>query len=148
MTNIYSDGSCINIHNTCSAGYGIVIQNEDGTVSEMLGKVRDGIQTNNRAELEGVLHSLLYIVDNDITRARIYTDSLIVVDGINGNSQRKANRDIWSEIESICRKMYLDGLDVIVLHLDKSKLDEYDEKHMFNVQADRLAFKGANALLL
>lgn len=147
MINIYSDGSCISIHNTCSAGYGIVIE-DDGSILEIYDKLRSGTQTNNRAELEGVLYSLYYISDNNITRARIYTDSMLVVDGINGNSQRKANRDIWEDIEAICHKISQGGLDIKVLHLDKSKLDEHDDKFKYNVLADKLAFKAANALLL
>lgn len=147
MINIYSDGSCISVHNTCSAGYGIVIE-DDGSILEIYDKLRSGTQTNNRAELEGVLYSLYYISDNNITKARIYTDSLLVVDGISGNSQRKANRDIWEDIENICKKFYLENLDIKVLHLDKSKLDELSDEYKFNVLADKLAFKAANALLL
>ena len=143
--NIYCDGSCIKNNDSCSAGYGIVIENNN--TQEMYGKVR-GAQTNNRAELEGVYHSLLHVMNNDIKKARIYTDSLLVVDGINGNSQRKANRDIWEDIEAICHKISQGGLDIKVLHLDKSKLNEHDDKFKYNVLADKLAFKAANALLL
>ena len=143
--NIYCDGSCIKNNDTCSAGYGIVIASE--IPLEKYGKVR-GAQTNNRAELEGVYHSLLHVMNNDIKKARIYTDSLLAVDGINGNSQRKANRDIWEDIEAICHKISTDNLDIKVLHLDKSKLDEHDDKFKYNVLADKLAFKAANALLL
>lgn len=144
MTIIHCDGSCIKNNDTCSAGYGIIIEN--GVPLKKYGKVR-GLQTNNRAELEGVYHSLLYAIDNCL-HARIYTDSLLVVNGINGDSQRKANRDIWKDIEDLCHKISEKNLDIKVLHLDKSKLDEHDEKFKYNVQADRLAFKGANALLL
>ena len=147
VINVHCDGSCLNNGSSpASAGYGIVVEKDGKIIMQLFGKVR-GKQTNNRAELEAILESLKYISQCDEKEFNLYSDSLTAVNGLNGNSQRKSNRDIWQDIEMICGTL-TEKKDISIYHVDKNKLDKNDSTYYFNVLADKLAFKGANALII
>lgn len=146
--NIHCDGACLNNgHPNAMGGYGIVIINENGQIKEMFGKLRQGAQTNNRAELEALIQSLEYIFNTGCKSATIYSDSKTVVDGALGESQRKCNRDLWEIVEDMISNK-LNDVDISMYHVDKSKISKDSNIYKFNLRADALAFKGANALII
>jgi len=76
---IYTDGACKSNGKIGSkAGYGVYFgEGDDRNVSK---KLKGAIQSNNRAELMGVIEALILL--NSIERAIIYTDSQYVQKGL------------------------------------------------------------------
>lgn len=132
---IYTDGSCLNNGQPdASAGWAVVIKGDIETT--LAGKLPGDKQTNNRAELFGLLKALEWVKEHPEAKAGIYSDSRIAIDGLLGDSQRKANRDIWVEIERLCPQIADQLVDV--KHVDRNE----------NKEADELARKAANALII
>lgn len=133
---IYIDGSCINNGMpNASAGWAFVAKEGEDTLKAAHGKLPGDKHTNNRAELFSLLKALEWIKENEVS-ASIYSDSKIVIDGLLGDAQRKANRDIWEQIEEICPT--LSGKIANVSHIDRE----------LNKEADELAKKSAYALFV
>ncbi len=65
------------------AGFGVYIQDENGTVvaelSEYLGR-----KTNNYAEYSGLLAALQFAIDNDHPRLKVISDSELMVKQLKG----------------------------------------------------------------
>jgi ribonuclease HI len=144
---IFCDGSCLDNGNpSARGGWSFVVANKESNIKKF-GKLRVGKQTNNRAELEAMLQSLIYVLqdgDKDVFYT-IYCDSEITVHGITGKSGRSANRDIWSQIEDICEKL-VGRFTVTLIKNDKKNNKDY--KCCMNNMADKLAKQGANSLLI
>jgi ribonuclease HI len=150
---IYPDGACPNNgRKNAIGGWSFVIAHQDKVIKELFGKLRRGDQTNNRAELESTYQALLWLKNNHEkdTKYTIYSDSEVVVNGINGAAGRNANRDIWEGIELLCKD--LREAKVItansIKYVEAHQKDSTDYKHQMNCQADKLAKQGANSLLL
>lgn len=108
------------------AGYGAVIQAEDGTplaeLSEFL-----GLRTNNFAEYSGLLGVLRWTLDNGYRRLRVVSDSELMVKQIQG--KYKVNSPDLKPMHTEARGMI-------------SKLDGFEISHALrhkNKHADRLA---------
>lgn len=149
--NLHCDGACLGNGNAVAdAGYGLVVESGGEVITTKFGKLRAGNQTNNRAELEAMLVALNYIFENGNkeTVYTIYSDSTTVVDGMLGIAKRRANRDIWEDVENACKAINLNGYHVAVVHCNKESLDPNDTIYSMNVLADNLAFRAANALII
>lgn len=132
---IYIDGSCLNNGQVeASAGWGVIIRGD--IEKELNGKLPGARQTNNRAELYALLKALEWVKKHPNVKASIYSDSRIAIDGLLGDSRRKANYDIWSQIEEIC--LFINHQILDVKHINRD----------FNQEADELARKSANALII
>ena len=137
MHNIYIDGSCLgNGQPGAVGGWGFVIyDNNHCKTHEDLGKLPgEEKQTNNRAELYALIQALQWVKKHPEIKACIKSDSKIVIDGLKGSAIRKANRDLWAPIESLCKE--LNGR-ITAEHVYRDK----------NKEADALARQGANALI-
>ena len=65
------------------AGYGVRIENHDGTLcDELYGAV--GVVTNNVAEYHGLIEALRYLVTHDHREARIRSDSQLLIRQMRG----------------------------------------------------------------
>jgi len=139
---LYPDGSCLgNGLPSSKGGWAVpIVINGKVIRNDLFGRLREGKQTNNRAEMEAFLQALLWIDCNQRRYAHYYIhcDSDIVLTGVEGRGRRKANRDIWIQIEYLCEKLagkftasYCEG------HVDE-----------FNVLADTMAKQAANSLIL
>lgn len=132
---IFTDGSCLNNGQPdASAGWAVIIKGDIET--NLSGKLPGEKQTNNRAELYALLKALEWVQEHPEVKASIYSDSKIAIDGVLGTSMRKANRDIWEDIERIC-PLIADQLAEIK-HVDRNQ----------NKEADELARRAANALII
>ena len=132
---IYIDGSCLNNGQPdASAGWAVIIKGD--TETNLSGKLPGEKQTNNRAELYALQKALEWVQEHPEVKASIYSDSKIAIDGVLGTSQRKANRDIWVEIEKLCPMVA--GQLTEVKHVERNQ----------NREADELARRSANALLI
>lgn len=138
---LYPDGSCLdNGLSSARGGWGLPVI-IDGEIKERnLGKLREGKQTNNRAEMEAFLQALIWIDSHEDIKEtiQIHSDSEIVVKGLNGTARRNANRDIWDQIENMCAKL----MGRFTVDYCKGHEDE------FNIIADSLAKQAANSLML
>lgn len=154
---VYVDGSCVdNGRLTAEGGWACFATLPKTTEiiagTTQIGKLRHGKQTNNRAELEAVYQGLLWIDAqyNDGTMYNIWSDSEVAVNGIIGSAGRNANRDIWEDIESLCKKLVRDkkiSLDG-VKYVESHRVDSPEPRHINNCTCDKLAKQGANSLLL
>jgi ribonuclease HI len=132
---IYIDGSCLNNGQPdASAGWAVIIKGD--TETNLSGKLPGEKQTNNRAEIYALQKALEWVQEHPEVKASIYSDSKIAIDGVLGTSQRKANRDIWVEIEKLCPLVA--GQLTEVKHVERNQ----------NREADELARRSANALLI
>lgn len=148
--NIHCDGACLeNGKPNAIGGYGVIVEEQGVIKRSFFGKLREGVQTNNRAELEAMFQALNTILSLEQTNQYVvYSDSTTVVDGILGIAKRKANRDIWEDIERACGVLNKQGYKVAVRHCNKEELDPEDNLYVMNMQSDLLAFRGANALII
>ncbi|AFY39720.1 Ribonuclease H [[Leptolyngbya] sp. PCC 7376] len=108
---IYTDGGCIN--NPGSGGWGVVIQYQNGSVSE-LGD-HEAQTTNNRMEMQAAIEALKQFRDSDQREPiQLLTDSKYVIDGITKwikGWKRKGwkkssgapvlNKDLWQEMDKL-----------------------------------------------
>lgn len=151
VINLHFDGSCLgNGTASAKAGYGLIVESEGDVIKESFGRLRQGIQTHNRAELAGLLEAVKWLSQygvKDIDYA-LYCDNKALIDCINGIGTRKNNRDLWQDIESLCDEINRKGCKVYAFHCNKSLLDISDDTYTFNVRVDALAFRGANALFI
>jgi ribonuclease HI len=123
ITEIYTDGGCIN--NPGSGGWGLVIYLDNGEVIEFGDHEPD--TTNNRMEMMAVLRALQIFKASDQTKPiTLYTDSEYVRKGINDwiknwkknnwkTSQGKpvSNQDLWQKLDqfntNLVRWQYVRG---------------------------------------
>lgn len=144
--NIYTDGSTMDLSNNKVGGWSFIITKNNKVLVEKYGKLRSGKQDMNRAELEALYQAIKYAEraypKNKFT---IYTDCEALRDCVLGKSQRKANRDIWNQIEPIIkRKIGYFDIKTVKSHQENS----YNIHEQYNNRADRLAKIGANSLLV
>lgn len=144
---VFVDGSCLNNGQpNAVGGWSFVVVDNDKSIKQSYGKLRHGKQTNNRAELEALLQALIWFDSQDTAdKINIYCDSELVVQGLNGESTRNANRDIWEQIEELCIR-HVGKIRPIDVTAHKGSSKKYE--HRWNCIADRLARKGANSLIL
>lgn len=151
--NVFIDGSCLNNTDRESAigGWGYLITDSDfNIVNEANGKIREGVQDSNRAELEALYQALLKMISfKGNCKFQIYTDSKTIHDSLNGDCKRTANRDYWELIEPLCLSKKLNG-NFRIGHIHSHHKDKSEDKILrkLNEKADRLAFTGANSLVL
>jgi ribonuclease HI len=108
------------------AGYGALIQNDEGMVVAELSEFL-GMRTNNYAEYSGLLGCLQYALDHHHPRLRVVSDSELMVKQIQGKYQVKSP-DLKPLYEEAKRRI--------------SKLEGFEISHALrhkNKDADRLA---------
>ena len=92
MIEIYTDGACIG--NPGPGGWGAVLA-RDGEVEEISGDEPD--TTNNRMEILAVIRGLEEVPRGE--PVAVYSDSTYVVNTVTKGWQRKANQDLWAELD-------------------------------------------------
>lgn len=134
----YTDGSCIG--NPGPGGWAFLLVEGDKAPSQKIifkhsGSVFD--TTNNRMEMTAFLETLKYLAKNlSSQHVQIFSDSNLLVQSINQGWKRKANQDLWLEIDQYLPKV-------------KFKIDWVKAHHIdqFNNECDRLALAAAQIAL-
>ena len=86
MIRAYIDGGARG--NPGPAGYGVRIEEADGTlIEELFGGL--GITTNNVAEYNGLLAALQWALDHNLTAITVKGDSLLIIEQMRGNYKVK-----------------------------------------------------------
>ena len=154
---IFTDGACMG-NGTPSAragwAYGVFDERTLEMTYSQKGRVADK-QTNNRAELNAIYEALKYVYNNRHIIPKnetilIYSDSEIMVKGINGECSRNANRDLWDAVEPLCDSISSEMNNKIIIQYieaHKCPTDNYD-LHKLNCDVDKLAKSASRALLI
>ena len=122
VQHIYIDGSAPNNQTFCfKAGFGMVVYNEQGEVTDEYSQAVTFNPSNQRAELEALLYAMRYANNGDY----IYTDSNYCLKGVtewhkrwevNGwlNSSKKPieHKDIWWPITKLAKDKQLNFVKV------------------------------------
>jgi ribonuclease HI len=102
MITIFTDGSCKG--NPGPGGWAaIILKNKEKIIS----KGREEKTTNNRMEMTAVIEGLRYVHENHLqkNKIQIFSDSNLIVETINKNWKRKANLDLWEELDELNEEM-------------------------------------------
>lgn len=145
--NVFIDGSCLEVRDKERArgGWGYLITDDNfSEVKYDFGKIREGMQNSTRAELEALCQALRKMKTfKGNCKFTIYCDYKCVYDSLEGFSERKANRDYWDEIESLCEE--LRG-KFRIFHIKGHQDSKKDLKFLYNNKVNKLAKSGANSL--
>lgn len=96
---IYTDGSCIG--NPGPGGWAaLLLESHSGPPFKILSG-HEKNTTNNRMEMLGVIEALRYIHENHLQNSEItlYSDSNLVIQTLKQGWKRKANIDLWEELD-------------------------------------------------
>ena len=121
---VYTDGASRG--NPGKSGIGVVIKNSDNKVIHRIKKYFPRL-TNNQAEYQALITALDYVCDNNIKKARFFTDSQLLSNQINGS---------WKVKHPEIIKLYKEAYKLT------KKLDEFKISYIpreENSEADSLA---------
>jgi ribonuclease HI len=121
----FIDGSCFG--NPGEAGYGFVIQDEDGRIIEKHGRYI-GRATNNVAEYRALLGCLEWAREHHVRSLTVFSDSLLLVQQVMGRYRVKEPRlkTLHNEVMESLKTL---GGSFRISHLDRED----------NKEADRMA---------
>jgi len=133
---IYTDGSCLG--NPGPGGWGVLIS-YNGQEVELSGGEKD--TTNNRMEMTAIIKALEWIrKDSGISqdelpkhKVSLHSDSNLIIQTLNQGWKKKANTDLWAEIDKLRAWLNIDWCWV--------KAHANSEK---NNRVDALAFNAAS----
>lgn len=122
---IYCDGCAI--PNPGAAGVGVILLfgNHKKEISEPIGHA-----TNQAAEIQAATTALMAL--NRPCHVTIYSDSKYLIETMNGNYRRKANIDLWNDLDFAAMK-----------HEVEWKWIRGHNGNEHNERADKLALKAA-----
>jgi ribonuclease HI len=122
------------------AGYGAVIQDDQGTVLAELSEFL-GMRTNNFAEYSGLLACLQYALDHHHPRLRVVSDSELMVKQIQGKYKVNSPdlRPLWQEAKN--RIARLEGFEISHALRHKNK----DADRLANQAMDRGMRRGQSS---
>src|ERR1019366_2528125 len=128
---VYADGSCIG--NPGPGGWGVVIRDPDGVVTELNG--HDPSTTNNRMELMGAIEGLRATERG--AHVVVRSDSRYVVNSMTLHYKRNKNHDLWKLLDA----------EAAARHVRFEWVRGHDTDPINN-RADQLAVMGANGRLV
>jgi len=128
---VYADGSCIG--NPGPGGWGVVIRDPDGVVTELNG--HDPSTTNNRMELMGAIEGLRATQRG--AHVVVRSDSRYLVNSMTLHYKRNKNHDLWKllDAEAVARRVRFEWV-------------RGHDTDPVNNRADALAMMGANGRLI
>jgi ribonuclease HI len=139
---VYTDGSCLG--NPGKGGWGVIIQWCDGE-TQLCGNSL--YTTNNEMELTAAFHACKELVKNNVTNAKIYTDSHYVKRGItewlpkwkknnykSSNNKPIKNMEIWKLLDEEQSKITKLEWEHVKAH----------NGHPLNERVDKIAREAAN----
>lgn len=120
----YTDGGSRGGH---TAGYGVVITDDENQARRVELNGYIGRATNNEAEYRGLIAALRYAVEHGTKRLKVFMDSELVVRQISGvyTCKAPALRDLYAEAKYLIEKIP----NFLIEHVRRE----------FNKEADRLA---------
>lgn len=124
---IFADGSCRG--NPGPGGWCAIILEKKSSVPFKILKGNEIFTTNNRMEMLAIIEALKFIIENKLQNLEInlYSDSNLVIQSLNQGWKRKANKDLWEELDELA-----EGLDVSYIWVKghaKNKWNNECDKH-------------------
>jgi ribonuclease HI len=119
----YVDGSSMG--NPGESGYGIILKDEKGKTLETIGKYI-GIATNNIAEYSGLLNCLRLARKYQAESIKVFSDSLLMVNQLNGNYKVKNEglKTIFTEIKNFLKK---ENIQLEIVHIPRDQNRDADK---------------------
>jgi ribonuclease HI len=124
---IYTDGSCKG--NPGPGGWCAIIFIGDEKKPAVILKGGEAKTTNNRMEMVGVIEAFKYIDENHLQRSSVtlYSDSNLVIKTLTAGWKRKANIDLWEELDRLNEELKVDY--IWVRGHNENKWNEECDKH-------------------
>ena len=129
-TKIYTDGSCLG--NPGVGGWGAVIIYPDGREEKLSGG--EEATTNNRMEIQAIIKALSELLPR--TSVEVLSDSEYVVNSMTKGWKKKANADLWHELNNVISRLG---------DIKWTWVKAHDGNH-YNEQADCLATAAAESM--
>lgn len=116
-TEVFTDGGSRG--NPGNSAFAFVVYQNGNLVYSSSGYM--GISTNNKAEYNGLIHGLTYVVENSIQEVIIYSDSELMVKQIKGLYQVKDAdlKELYSKAKNLITK--IDKFEIIHVRREKNK---------------------------
>ena len=129
---IYTDGSCKG--NPGPGGWSAIFLKNPKAVFQIL-KGRTDHTTNNRMEMTAIIEALRFITHQKFTNSQItlYSDSNLIIQTLLQGWKRKANLDLWEELDELN-----EGLDIQYTWV------KGHAKNHWNNECDKIAQKEAD----
>jgi ribonuclease HI len=97
MIEIYTDGAYSSSRK--QGGWAFVVTKSGERLQTSFGDAKN--TTNNRMEIMAALQAMLWMKDNEIAEATIYSDSMYVIGTMTENWKRKKNVDLWIQMDEV-----------------------------------------------
>ena len=138
---IYFDGGAV--PNPGKSACGIFVKEDRDTFQKRIGYgTYLGLGTNNQAEYKGLIQSLKYCRDQQITECEIFSDSKLVVEQINGRWKVKEPTliELYKEAKEIMNEHSKIGkVKITWIRRDKNK--EADEMCNLSIENEENTYK-------
>lgn len=124
---IYTDGSCLG--NPGPGGWGVLIIGPNKQI-KLSGNEKD--TTNNRMEMQGIIQALSWLRQNLTSEQlqnieiELFSDSNLIIQTLNKGWKKKANTDLWAEIDKLRAWLNIKWTWVKAHHVNKhnNQVDE------------------------
>ncbi len=105
---VYTDGSCKG--NPGPGGWCALIFKENQAKPDIVLRGGEAKTTNNRMEMLAVIEALRYMHENHLQSSFItlYSDSNLVIKTLTEGWKRKANLDLWEELDQLNEELEVD----------------------------------------
>lgn len=125
---IFTDGSCKG--NPGPGGWAAILLEKEAKKPSVILKGNERATTNNRMEMIAVIEALRYIHEHhlqahDIT---LHSDSNLVIQTLRQGWKRKANLDLWEELDELNEELAVEFVWVRGHHINK-----------WNIECDKIA---------
>lgn len=129
---IYTDGSCRG--NPGPGGWGAILLEKDSKKPFETVKGHESDTTNNRMEMIAVIEALRYLHENHMQNMDVilHSDSNLIVKTLNEGWKRKANLDLWEELDELNEELSVKFIWI-----------RGHNNHKWNEEVDRIALAEA-----
>ncbi len=133
---IYTDGSCKG--NPGPGGWAAIILEGVSLKPLSILKGNERATTNNRMEMTGVIEALHFLRDHHLESAdiKLFSDSNLIIQTLLQGWKRKANLDLWEELDDLNEGMDIDYIWV-----------KGHAKNKWNNECDKVAQREADIML-
>ena len=118
MIKIYTDGAYSSSRD--QGGWSFVVLKDEKKIYSSFLPVKN--TTNNRMEIQAVIESILWSIENNYTELEIVSDSMYVIGTMTLNWKRKFNNDLWDQLDKLKK-----DINITWTHIRGHSGDKYNE---------------------
>ena len=129
MIEIFTDGSCKG--NPGPGGWAAILLKKDIKKPFKIIKGKQPATTNNRMEMTAIIEALRHLHENNFQQhdVKLFSDSNLIVQTLNQGWKRKANLDLWEELDLLNEELQVEYIWV-----------RGHAKNKWNNECDKIAF--------